>query len=312
MGDAAVLANCVNTMISSNYTISIVCRKGLGDFWKCFFPEINYIEYDMSGGLDEEFCSANFSSEYEAVFSVSLNPTAAFIASFPTTTVRVGMIETTMYYMGSKGIFDKIADVAKNEHIISRYDKLFSTAIEGFKTKFDYSFPSSVSQNKKKIIIHPGAKWKPRRWPAEYYVDLLNRLDREGIAAEVISGPEDTEIREQLMTVTTDNIHHKSLSSIEELIHSIDSADIFIGNDSGPAHIANLLNKRTIVLWGPGNYERIHPVGDNVEILIEDVDCRPCKQYANSETCPNGENICLRKITVDSVLDRISYFRNKK
>ena len=111
MGDAAVLANCVDTLIALDYEVSIVCRKGLGSFWKCFFPEINYIEYDMSGGLDEEFCSTNFSSEYEAVFSVSLNPTAAFIASFPTTSIRVGMIETGMYYMGSKSNLDRIANV---------------------------------------------------------------------------------------------------------------------------------------------------------------------------------------------------------
>ena len=146
----------------------------------------------------------------------------------------------------------------------------------------------------------------------ESFIELLRQLDRQGTETEVISGPEDFEIREQLELVSSDNIQHRSLSSIEELIHAIDAADIFIGNDSGPAHIANLLNKKTIVLWGPGNYERIRPLGENVEILMEDVDCRPCKQYGDSEKCPQGENICLQKISVETVLDRISYFRNKK
>ena len=67
-------------------------------------------------------------------------------------------------------------------------------------------------------------------------------------------------------------------------------------------HLANLYGKRTIILWGPGSYERIHPIGGNNRILIREIDCRPCRQYITEDHCERGTNECLQRITVEDVI----------
>ncbi|MDA3844552.1 MAG: glycosyltransferase family 9 protein [Candidatus Kapabacteria bacterium] len=312
MGDAAILADYINTLLKTKYEPVVVCRKGLGKFWEKLFPGLHLFEYEMEQGLDSEFCADNFSDEYEAVISLSVIPNASYIASFPISSKRISMVSDKIHYKGSRTIFTDIVHVTSKDHIRVRFDKLFSYLDDYKETVYDFSLNNVPDRESKKIIIHPGAKWIPRRWPAGNFIELLRKLNKLQIETVLICGPDDEDIRRQFADCIDDFISLRTLDSIEDLIDTINSASIFIGNDSGPVHIANLLHKNTIVLWGPGNYERIRPIGENTEILIEDVDCRPCKQYGDKYKCERGENICLQKISVDTVLDRILYFRNKK
>ncbi|MBD3166437.1 hypothetical protein GF324_07555 [bacterium] len=89
--------------------------------------------------------------------------------------------------------------------------------------------------------------------------------------------------------------------TLHDLIGAVRGCELFIGNDSGPMHLANIYGKRTIILWGPGNYERIRPLGTNNTILIKPISCRPCKQYIHPDRCERGINECLLRIAVKEV-----------
>jgi heptosyltransferase-2 len=86
----------------------------------------------------------------------------------------------------------------------------------------------------------------------------------------------------------------------------IENAGAFIGNDSGPAHYAALIGRPTFVLWGPGNYERVRPLGRNVHVFKKELPCRPCRQ--RGDRCIRGTNECLQMIGVDEVFET---FRKK-
>ncbi|NTV45745.1 MAG: glycosyltransferase family 9 protein, partial [Chlorobiales bacterium] len=92
------------------------------------------------------------------------------------------------------------------------------------------------------------------------------------------------------------------LTTLRDLAYLFRRAALLITTDSGPMHLANLYRKQTIVLWGPGNYERIRPLGENNTVLIKEIECRPCRQYKDPERCEQGENICLQSISVEDVL----------
>ena len=109
-----------------------------------------------------------------------------------------------------------------------------------------------------------------------------------------------------------DNVELKNTVSLKELIEIISGCSVFAGADSGPAHISNLLNKRTIVFWGPGNYERVRPAGNNVKIIKKEVSCRPCRQYFRPDTCERGDNVCLKRIKPEEAAEIIKAMLKQK
>lgn len=74
--------------------------------------------------------------------------------------------------------------------------------------------------------------------------------------------------------------------------------DIFIGLDSGPAHIAAAFHIPSVVLFGPQNPELCRPYSKVCEIVIKDgYFCRPCDQIH----CLMRNHTCMQAIEVEDV-----------
>jgi heptosyltransferase III len=56
-------------------------------------------------------------------------------------------------------------------------------------------------------------------------------------------------------------------ASLVELSEVIRSAGVFVGNDSGPGHLAGILGVPTVAIFGPGNTTRWRPLGPKVRIV---------------------------------------------
>ena len=150
------------------------------------------------------------------------------------------------------------------------------------------------------IAIHPYGKWLPRRWP--YFREFIERLLKAGYRCAILgTNSEHASGKVAAGIEKTAGCRIVSLHSVKDLMQEIERCRVFAGNDSGPAHYAALIGKPTFVLWGPGNYDRIRPLGKNVHIFKKEIDCRPCRQ--RGETCGRGRNECLQKITVEEVAD---------
>ena len=76
---------------------------------------------------------------------------------------------------------------------------------------------------------------------------------------------------------------------------------VFVTNDSGPLHLANLSKCPTISLWGPGDPLHYADKYDKHIIVYEKVFCSPCI-YINVRPPCRGNNICMQKIRVSIVL----------
>ena len=311
LGDSVILAEFVNELLSLNFQITVAVRKQVCEFWNYAFNHINssanslyrsaieVISIDDNAILDDyllEFCKASFGHFYKAVFAVSISKLSGIIASFAISKNKYALIEEGRYHKGYRLIFNKFHNAKFTEFYRDRYVSLFRLFLSDFKLTERKYQPLAVSE-KKCIVIHPGAKWIPRRWPLEYYSKLLNMLSEIDIKIILVCGSYESDWFSYLKTNNTSKkINFISTDSLTELINIINYGNIFLGNDSGPAHLANYFNIRTIVLWGPGNYNRIRPVGDNVTIIKKDIECRPCRQYINGDICNAGDNFCLKMI----------------
>ena len=101
------------------------------------------------------------------------------------------------------------------------------------------------------ILLHPGSGGAHKRWPLESFHELAQHLASDGLCCAMVCGPVEIE--------TTHHLKHSQAvplirhSSVPDLIALTAAADLFVGNDSGPAHVAAAVGTPTITLFGPTN-----------------------------------------------------------
>ena len=85
----------------------------------------------------------------------------------------------------------------------------------------------------------------------------------------------------------------------------IERCHLFIGNDSGPMHVAAALGVPVLALFGPGSPRRTAPVAarGRVIALSKDYPCSPCRQdfFRECPPSPAGKPFCLEEIRVPEV-----------
>lgn len=97
-------------------------------------------------------------------------------------------------------------------------------------------------QRKPYAVIHPFASSPEKTWPADRFLEIASSLPLKPI---VIAGPtDDLEPFKHFQT------SRESLSVTKSLLSG---ASLFIGNDSGPAHIAAAFGVPVVVLFGPSD-----------------------------------------------------------
>ncbi len=117
-------------------------------------------------------------------------------------------------------------------------------------------------------IIHPGSGGRDKCWPLDRYVTLATRLIAAGRRVTFTIGeveldrwsPQDLSALETITSV-------KHCTTLLDLFSVLQSAEQFIGNDSGPAHLAGILAVPTLALFGPTDPANWKPLGPNVRIL---------------------------------------------
>jgi ADP-heptose:LPS heptosyltransferase len=150
-------------------------------------------------------------------------------------------------------------------------------------------------------VIHTGAGSAAKRWPIEHWRELVGRLVVEADASVVLVGAEGDRKRsaELLGILPWPNVSDwTGQLSLAELAALVELASVFVGADSGPAHLAAALGAPTVVLFsGTNSVRQWQPRGLRVRVLAHDVPCGPCHRTE----CTWIEHPCLRRISPDRV-----------
>ncbi|MDI1241464.1 MAG: glycosyltransferase family 9 protein, partial [bacterium] len=97
--------------------------------------------------------------------------------------------------------------------------------------------------------------------------------------------------------------------SLPQITALASKAKIFMGNDSGIAHIAAAVGTPTVVIFGSSNRDHWRPWTDAPnEIVYEKFDCQPCAGYRCEVY---GEPRCIQNVTVESVIAAIGLVMKK-
>lgn len=162
---------------------------------------------------------------------------------------------------------------------------------------------NSITKRKKYLVVHAGADFEGRLWPVEKFAELLNRFISELKGLEtifLIGGTQDFLLNQKIIEETGNKVTNLagklSLIKTKELI---EKSSLFIGNDSGPMHIAAFVGTPTIGLMGPNLPEISGPVGENTAYIYKSFNCSPC----NQRICHYNYR-CIKSITVDEVFQK--------
>ncbi len=159
------------------------------------------------------------------------------------------------------------------------------------------------------MIVHPCASWEFKQWPIDNMVVLLNEIlsKYENEVCIILIGLS-SEKDDLERIVTRVNYELKTLmdADLHALVILMKNCDLFLGNDSGPKHIAGAFNKPIVELLGPSRPETVGVLNENSHRIYSNVACSPCTH----SKCENN-GICMRSIDNKTVLDHLCSIINQ-
>ena len=176
----------------------------------------------------------------------------------------------------------------------------FSVTTEDEKWASNFLATYKIDKQSPLIAIHPGSPIPLKRWLPERYAELADWLIARKGTQVLFVGVKDeipiiTEIQQLMQQESINIAGETTLTQLASILHS---CNVFIGNDSGPMHLAAAVVTPTIGLYGPGDPTRFAPMGVECQTIRRKLDCPPC----SGATCQFGEDGCMSEIQVTDVI----------
>jgi len=151
------------------------------------------------------------------------------------------------------------------------------------------------------ILIHTGSRLPLRVWPLKSFHELARRLRQLNCSVQIACD------NDQLGWWRDQGEDALCPRTVAELLACLDQTGLFIGNDSGPGHLAAACGRPTFTLFGPQLHEWFAPLHPAAE-WIEGKACpyKPCSDY-----CRYAEPFCLWRISVEEVWPPVEEFAIK-
>ena len=137
-----------------------------------------------------------------------------------------------------------------------------SDATVSARTKLiDAGLPAASLTSGRFAVVAPGAAFESKRWQARDFAAVIDHLDhRWQVESIVIAGPGQEQIADEVASLSLCKPRVLSGISLAELKAVIGAfGRIFIGNDSGPMHIAAALGCPVVAVFGSSNPDVWHP-----------------------------------------------------
>ena len=166
----------------------------------------------------------------------------------------------------------------------------------------DWLGASGLPSDRKLVALAPGAAHNTKRWPAEYWRELVHRLTENGVAVVIVGGPEDAELGRSVSEaggpLAASAAGRLSLQGTGALLSR---SLALVSGDTGVMHMATGVNTPVVALFGPTvRAFGFFPYSSRAVVLERDLSCRPCTAWG-TERCPLGHHRCLRDITAIDV-----------
>ena len=151
------------------------------------------------------------------------------------------------------------------------------------------------------VVVHPGSGAAVKLWKAEKWQEIIRRLNAEGARVLVTGAADETALTRSVAAVSSGNVidlgGQTSFAQLAALLHR---ADMVLGPDSGPLHLAVAVGTPTVHLYGPADAVLFGPWGDSArhQVIRSNWTCAPCGKFDWPDLPAHA---CVRDIPVESV-----------
>ena len=152
-------------------------------------------------------------------------------------------------------------------------------------------------------MIHPLAASKTKEWQIEKFARTAEFLNDKGLAIVAVGTANDSAVLSELQSLSRVPIALLMNLKLPELTALASKAKLFVGNDSGVAHIAAAVQTPSVVVFGSSNRDHWRPWTDaSNEVVFEKFGCQPCPGRECKEF---GDPKCILSIPVEKVFEAI-------
>ena len=160
------------------------------------------------------------------------------------------------------------------------------------------------------MVSIPGGNWEYKLWHAEKFAQLADTLNAsDNISVLLFAGPDERNLQSQIAGMMKTSPVIVETLNLREVAGLISACDVYIGNDTGPMHIAAAVGTPVVAMFGSTNHIRSGPYGE-VHVVVRsemDLGCNPCHPGRNPGGCGAGSCAVIDGISVEQVLEEVTH-----
>lgn len=159
-------------------------------------------------------------------------------------------------------------------------------------------------------VIHPLAAFDSKRWAPEKFAEVIDVLAKRGVKSIAVGSTQEKAELESLKSMCIVPFWVSGEINLPETTALLAKASLFVGNDSGIAHMAAAMKVPSVVIFGSMNRNHWYPWTDAPnEMVFENLPCQPCPGY---ECKVYGDPKCIISIQPENVIAAIDRVQMKK
>jgi len=303
LGDI-VLVQPICAMLHDTYPeaeINLVCKPEYAELPQMFDPPVNVIPYTKSFS----FHFRMLKKQYNLIVDLHGKFASYLLASITPATCK-------LVYRKQRTLRKRIVR-GRTEKAIDSTVSLYVSALVPLGIQTRWKAPAMISprphpdvqrhQSEEPVIaIIPGATHYTKRYPTDYWIELINIHPEWQF--RLFGSEADEDIIESIMkSVGSNCLSYVGKLGLSELHKYLAECDLIISGDTGPMHLAATLQKPQLAIFG-GTHPRLgfRPLNPKAVILCAEISCQPCSLHGVS-ACPQGHFNCMRLITPQVLSD---------
>ncbi|MDI6774143.1 MAG: glycosyltransferase family 9 protein [Verrucomicrobiota bacterium] len=155
------------------------------------------------------------------------------------------------------------------------------------------------------VALHAGGQHPYKAWNPASFAALAGRLrDELGLAPVLVGGASERRAANAVMRIAARSeiplVSAVGPAPLGDTAALIRKARLFVGTDSGLAHLAGAIGIPTVVLFGPSDHAKWGWTGPRHAVARKDLPCSPCFIFGYHRPC--GTVACMKAIGVNDVL----------
>lgn len=168
---------------------------------------------------------------------------------------------------------------------------------------------NNIRRTRPIVGIHPGGTWRYKLWHPGNFARIANLIcERWDAQILLFAGPGEFSLQAQVVDLVKLKPVVVNNQNIRQVAALIEACDVYLGNDTGPMHIAAAVGTSVIAIFGSTNHHRSGPYGEEHSVVRSGLNlgCNPCHPGKNPGGCGAESCAAIDAVTIHQVFQQLA------